>query len=143
MFNNGGMPDMFVQMHKARIEHAKEHGQLSDDEAQQDLQKLEDHSRPVKERFRFIKTIILPFIPYDGLILNIEGFKFHVMSPVYNMETGEFDCEMGMSVCSDCGHESCDLATLREHWDWVPPVDENDDEDDGATTTQPSEPDSQ
>lgn len=142
VFNEGGMHPMIQQMNRQSIEHHRDTGQMPEEQAAEALAKLQDASRPMKEQFRFTKSIELPFAPSTDLVLDIEGFDFIVHNPKWNMQTQEFDCDMAMSVCSECDHDSCGLSPLRDHWDWVPPVETYDDEDDETETTTPSEPDS-
>lgn len=142
VFNSGGMPEQIKEFHRSYYEQAKESGQITEAEFTENIKALEDASRPVSEQFRFSRTIEVPFVPGDDTGIKIDGFVFHPINLVWNVETGEFDAEMGMSLCSKCDPDTCCLESLKAHWEWLPPVTDTDEEDDQSREDEPSEPDS-
>lgn len=127
LYNQGGMPSFIQHANEQHIEAVRRSGQITDKEANEQVQKVKDASRPVREQFKFRRFTTLPFIPYGDCMIRKEGFDFIANRVIWDEDRGQFELHMHKGINTECDqgqdYRDCTKSLMHEdsEWEMMPP----------------------
>lgn len=127
LYNQGGMPTFIQYANEQHIEAARRSGQITNEEADEHVQKVKDAARPVREQFQFRRKTTLPFVPYGDCLIRKGGFDFIANQVIWDEDKEQFELHMYKRINSECseGQDQCDctkaLMADDSGWEMMPP----------------------